>query len=81
MGVLTRPIDNLKVCEVTSYSRQPRLTGGRLTGKDNSTITVLSELVTQQVSMETIMGWDVVSTIVNQKVSKGLGKPGNTMIY
>ena len=46
-GVLARPIDNLKV---------PRSRGGMSTGKDNSTMTVLSEPATWQVSMEGIMG-------------------------
>ena len=55
-GVLTRPIDYLKVCEVASYGRRPRSTGGGLTGKDNSTITVLSEPMTQRVSTEGIVG-------------------------
>ena len=44
---------------------EPMLTGDRSTGKDNSTIVLLSELVTQRVSSTGIMYQDVFPTMVS----------------
>ena len=52
-GALTKATTNLKYSRLPGNCRQPRLAGDGLTGKNNSTTIVLSELVTRQVSTGT----------------------------